>query len=420
MATNLTLAALASRATQPRQPLIERPSDRQARLLKLSGLRGQVNDAEGERQKKAQIQQIWQQSGGDLEAAGQAIMAIDPQLGDTILAEAQRRKQAAVQAQRGEETYNRGKVMQEREDADYARKQSDLQQSEDAFKVFYEQELALSGMKPRADIEQQARMRFKAQNAQIGAPSAARKVQNVSPGQTVIDEATGETIFAAPAATQAPRAQVPGTDIPLSKEVEAQRARMAAAGRAPKEEDLITVQTTDANGKPVTRIVPKKAGSEFPSQPTAETQNRATALGKIGPILNGISELSEKINVGKGIEAKARGEAEKAKARLNYNDDIAEYEALISGFTPMIARAVGHTGVLTQQDVDSVKALFPAPGDSKTLRDRKIARINTILSSAAGVPKLVAPASQTPPQLPGGNSGGAPGNPLGLTPPTKR
>jgi hypothetical protein len=104
-----------------------------------------------------------------------------------------------------------------------------------------------------------------------------------------------------------------------------------------------------------------------------------TSFKKIEPIISSISDLSERINTGQGIIAKAGGAIEKAKAQANLNDDVAEYQSLISGFTPLIARSVGHVGVLTQQDVDSVKALFPAPGDSKTLRDRKMAGIKRIL-----------------------------------------
>lgn len=165
--------------------------------------------------------------------------------------------------------------------------------------------------------------------------------------------------------------------------------RGAKLGNRPNPvEPAVSIPTVDDNGKPVTRVLPRSQamGKDFPSAPTAEQQNRASALGKIDPVLTSISELSEKINTGKGIEAKAQGEAAKAAARLNYNDDVAEYEAIISGFTPMIARAVGHTGVLTQQDVDSVRALFPSPGDSKTLRDRKIARIKTVLGNSQGQP----------------------------------
>ncbi len=113
----------------------------------------------------------------------------------------------------------------------------------------------------------------------------------------------------------------------------------------------------------------------------------ARAFSKAAPVLRGVSELSEKINTLQGLVAKASGEVEKAKAKANLNDDVAEYQSLVAGFTPMIARAVGHTGVLTQQDVDSVRELFPKPGDSKTLRDRKVARLTSIMSELAGTDK---------------------------------
>ena len=123
-------------------------------------------------------------------------------------------------------------------------------------------------------------------------------------------------------------------------------------------------------------------GSAIGPAPTADQRNRDTAMKRVDPVLASIAELSEKINTGKGLLAKLSGGVERAKAQANYNDDVAEYMSLIAGFTPMVARAVGHTGVLTQQDVDSVRELFPKPGDSKTLRDRKIARVKTILSGA--------------------------------------
>jgi hypothetical protein len=96
--------------------------------------------------------------------------------------------------------------------------------------------------------------------------------------------------------------------------------------------------------------------------------------------------------------AKLAGGVERAKAEANYNDDVAEYEALISGFTPLVARALGHSGVLTEQDVQSVRALFPRPGDSKTLRDRKIARLNGLFGEiqSAGVDTGGAPVTPAP------------------------
>lgn len=132
--------------------------------------------------------------------------------------------------------------------------------------------------------------------------------------------------------------------------------------------------------------------------PSAMETQDARKFKQAGPILSGVSELSEKINTGKGLLAKVSGRVERAKAQANYNDDVAEYDALISGFTPLVARALGHTGVLTQQDVDSVKALFPKPGDSKTLRDRKIARINGIIGDleSGADPTAVKPPATDP------------------------
>ncbi len=124
---------------------------------------------------------------------------------------------------------------------------------------------------------------------------------------------------------------------------------------------------------------------------------------KAAPVLASIAELSEKINTGSGLLAKMAGGASKVAAKANYDDDVAEYQALVSGFTPMVARALGHTGVLTQQDVDSVKMLFPAPGDSKTLRDRKLKRVMGIIGELEGATNGPAkPAPSAPPAASGG------------------
>lgn len=137
-------------------------------------------------------------------------------------------------------------------------------------------------------------------------------------------------------------------------------------------------------------LVDKETGRTEPiqgpdGQPLKTAQSAAERMDsrkfqKSAPVLKAIGELSEKINVNNGLYAKLAGGAEKLKAKANLDDDVAEYEALVSGFTPLIARSLGHTGVLTQQDVDSVKAIFPRPGDSKTLRDRKVNRLLGIVS----------------------------------------
>jgi hypothetical protein len=143
---------------------------------------------------------------------------------------------------------------------------------------------------------------------------------------------------------------------------------------------------TNADGKPIKNPRPV---------PSAIEMMDSRKFEKAGPVLASIDELSEKINTQAGLIAKLSGGAEKAKAKANYNDDVAEYQALVSGFTPLIARSLGHTGVLTQQDVDSVKELFPKPGDSKTLRDRKLARIKTIIGALEQTEGAKAPAAVT-------------------------
>jgi len=179
------------------------------------------------------------------------------------------------------------------------------------------------------------------------------------------------------------------------------------ANRKRVQPPTVVVNTVNSKGEPVIRVEPRIAGSEFAAQPTAEVRNRQAALDKISPIINSIDELSAKINTAEGVIATLSGAAEKQKARINLNDDVSEYNAVIEGFTPMLARAVGHTGVLTEQDVQSVKSAFPKVGDSKAVRDRKMSRFKSILfSGKQGQLKEV---------LGGGGTGGAPkADPLGI------
>ena len=69
---------------------------------------------------------------------------------------------------------------------------------------------------------------------------------------------------------------------------------------------------------------------------------------------------------------------------------------MVTAFTPLWARALGHVGILTQVDVDSAREALPKPGDSKTLMQRKIARIEKILGTTiAGSAASADPANPT-------------------------
>ncbi|MGC4084438.1 MAG: hypothetical protein QM736_20565 [Vicinamibacterales bacterium] len=106
--------------------------------------------------------------------------------------------------------------------------------------------------------------------------------------------------------------------------------------------------------------------------PTADQRNRTSSYARAKPILSAIGDSSATINTQSGLLAKMQGGASKVAAQANYNDDVAEDQRCsISGFTPLVARALGHNGVLTEQDVQSVRRLFPNPSDSQSLRNRR-------------------------------------------------
>jgi hypothetical protein len=190
------------------------------------------------------------------------------------------------------------------------------------------------------------------------------------------------------------------------------------AGKTPM--SFEAYQNADANRKRVNpvviagaaggpRLVDRGTGTSQPIMgddgplgpaPTADMRNRSYASGRARPVLDALGELSEKINTGAGLLAKITGEAEKLAAKANYDDDVAEYNALISGWTPLVARAVGHTGVLTEQDVQSVREMFPKPGDSKTLRDRKIKRLMSLFDAISGDPMAPGPGAAAPAAAP--------------------
>lgn len=103
----------------------------------------------------------------------------------------------------------------------------------------------------------------------------------------------------------------------------------------------------------------------------------------VAKIFNEIETLSKRINTGEGSPmSNVAGMSRRSMAAGNMDNDVSEYQALVAGMIPMVARAVGHTGVLTQQDVDSVRALFPRVGDNKVLAQNKIKRVKSLIAGS--------------------------------------
>ena len=226
----------------------------------------------------------------------------------------------------------------------------------------------------------------------------APKRQTFSPGEGFIDE-SGQTQVPIPAVEKAPNLQHVETaeGIRSFNPATGEIGPVIARGK-PTQAAMPSFQSKevlDDQGRPVMANFDARSGQYIDATtgqaiknprpvPSATESAEARKFQNAAPVLKSMEELSEKINTLQGLKAKAVGEKAKLEAELNLNDNVAEYEALISGFTPLVARSLGHTGVLTEQDVQSVKALFPKPGDSKSLRDRKVARVKSIIGDLGG------------------------------------
>lgn len=136
-------------------------------------------------------------------------------------------------------------------------------------------------------------------------------------------------------------------------------------------------------------ITAATAANRLAFDQTEAAKPPTTAAGKAGPnvtaIMDQIETLSGRINTaGGGPMSAITGLVRRGLARGQMDNDVSEYKALVEGMIPMVARAVGHIGALTQQDVDSVRALFPLVEDNQTLAQNKIQRVRTLLEGAAG------------------------------------
>jgi hypothetical protein len=239
-------------------------------------------------------------------------------------------------------------------------------------------------LKPQRDS---AAASLKRELAQAQAAEALRKRLESEKPLTYTDPTTGKEVTL-------PKQGIAAA-ISASGAAQRLKDRPAGAGKAGAGDDLDVWAQAISKGDVEPRQIPaairgavlKRAQEQGVEIMNPKQRESVAAFSKVEPIIKGISDLSERINVNQGVMAKLTGGAERAKAQVNLNDDVAEYQALLKGFTPLVARAVGHTGVLTQQDVDSVKEMFPKPGDSKSLRDRKMARLTNILGGVSAATK---------------------------------
>src|SRR3990167_124155 len=165
------------------------------------------------------------------------------------------------------------------------------------------------------------------------------------------------------------------------KDAIALKRQAAAAGRGPSTSPQPSyhwaTDPTTGQERFMTAEEIRTSGAKPPG--TAQSKNRQQARQAVQPVIDAITELMPKINMKKGVSAKIAGGWREALAVANYDDDVAEYVAVVEAFPPLLARAEGHTGVLTEKDFEHSMRILPMPGNSDTLAARKLKRLMQIL-----------------------------------------
>lgn len=183
--------------------------------------------------------------------------------------------------------------------------------------------------------------------------------------------------------------------------------------REPPREDRMWLQTPDGQiPRANAREQFDKDGKPIGFAPTSTQRDRTASMGRIQPILHDIDSLSERINTKYGPLAKVEGGLRGLMARASSDDDVADYMSLIKSYSVTVARAMGHSANMSDADRESIMEMFPMPGDSKGLRDRKVARLMRTLGDGGedgGAAITPAPAGGGGPNPPPAASGGTSG-----------
>lgn len=90
-----------------------------------------------------------------------------------------------------------------------------------------------------------------------------------------------------------------------------------AAHPLPHEAPSVVIQTVDANGNPITKIVPKTVGTEFAAKPTAQMQTHEMAKGEASDVLN---QLDQALNDAKDLVGPGQGRISNVEELIGNQD----------------------------------------------------------------------------------------------------
>jgi hypothetical protein len=133
-----------------------------------------------------------------------------------------------------------------------------------------------------------------------------------------------------------------------------------------------------------TALIPllSQAGFDFEAALKADSK-----MGSIPQVLAKLRQLSAKINTHEsGLGAVFGGGARGLAAKAQYDNDVSLYESIATAFIPMVARGLGHTGVLTEKDVQSAREALPHKTENKKLAASKMDFIETLFGGGTATP----------------------------------
>jgi hypothetical protein len=143
-------------------------------------------------------------------------------------------------------------------------------------------------------------------------------------------------------------------------------------------------------GQAGTWLYPKNGGPPqfVPSAATAGTRGKEEAKGAALKAYNSLMGIYDTMGGQPegGITARATGFARSGKAALGYAPQVEAFKSGVRGFVPLMARALGHVGVLTELDVERTEQLFPGPGSTAEEKALKMRLIEDIMSGNAPMP----------------------------------
>lgn len=176
---------------------------------------------------------------------------------------------------------------------------------------------------------------------------------------------------------------------------------------------LMLVQKSGANAATATPVTGAGAGSEpgaqVQPQAPAAIREQAVAFSQGKAVFDEIMSLAKKVQREHGVMAAIMAPAERAKAKTNLNNDLALLQSTLRGFSPMIARSLGHTGVLTDVDLERTESLIPGAGIDDTLAGQMIDEAVKLMDmkqkalAGYGATNYGGGASSQQPPPPGGN-----------------